>query len=209
MNLAEKSSRRPPLTFTRAVQRPWLQTMEEARRFLTSLTRPTPQRCCEARLFDELDLHLRRDHAFAESLVQHQLRSLAVSVRVTERAVVDPHCDETVGRLDRHVARELHRVVQGVLPVVHRKLDAATQPMRDFTLKLRAEVALDGVAAHRQRQSRLFLPPRAEVDDLVQSLVAVGQLALVDQQAGVVIALYDFVNYLIEWDDAVIEFRRV
>jgi hypothetical protein len=30
---------RPPLTFTRAVRRRWLQTMEEARRFLTSLKR--------------------------------------------------------------------------------------------------------------------------------------------------------------------------
>src|SRR6266511_3340269 len=30
---------RPPLTVTRAVQRPWLQTIEDTRRFLTSLTR--------------------------------------------------------------------------------------------------------------------------------------------------------------------------
>src|SRR5215813_5771124 len=160
-------------------------------------------------LLYKLYLHARWNHAFAETLIQHQLHRLTVSIRVAESAVVDPHLDETISRLDRHVARELHRVVQSVLPVVHRKLNAAAEPTRNFTLKLRAEVALDRVAAHRQRQSGLLLPPRAEVNNLAQTALVIGQLTLVDQQPGVVIASDDLVNDLIEGNDAVIEFRRV
>ena len=51
-----------------------------------------------------------------------------------------------------------------------------------------AEVAADHVAAQRQRQAGLLLPPDAEVDDQVQALVLERELPLVDDQPGVVLA---------------------
>ena len=48
---------------------------------------------------------------------------------------------------------------------------------------VRPEVAADDVAAQRQRQAGLLLPPHAEVDDQVQPLVLEGELPLVDDQA--------------------------
>ena len=51
--------------------------------------------------------------------------------------------------------------------------------------RLGAEVAADDVAAQRQRQPGLLLPPDAQVDDQVQALILKRELAFVDDQPGV------------------------
>ena len=67
--------------------------------------------------------------------------------------------------------------------------------------RLVAQVLADDVAAERQGQAGLLEPPLAEVDDLVQALVAVVELALVDDQAGVDLALGDGREDLVERHD--------
>ena len=51
--------------------------------------------------------------------------------------------------------------------------------------RLAAEVAAEDVAPQRQRQAGLVEPPLAQVDDQHELLPGVGELAFVDDQAGV------------------------
>ena len=52
--------------------------------------------------------------------------------------------------------------------------------------EFRAQVAADHVAPERQRQpTRAVGPPFAQIHDLAQPLVRVGELSFVDQQTGV------------------------
>jgi hypothetical protein len=47
------------------------------------------------------------------------------------------------------------------------------------------EIAADTVAAQRQRQLARFHPPRAQVNNEVQTEFLVGKLTFVDQQPGI------------------------
>ena len=71
----------------------------------------------------------------------------------------------------------------------------------DLVDQVVAQVLADDVAAQGQRQAGLLEPPLAEVDDLVQALVAVVELPLVDDQAGVDLALGDGREDLVERHD--------
>ena len=68
-----------------------------------------------------------------------------------------------------------------------------------------AEVAARDVDPERERQPGLEEPPLAEVDDLVQAVRPVGQLALVDEQPGLGAARRDLVDDLVERHLAVAE----
>ncbi len=48
-----------------------------------------------------------------------------------------------------------------------------------------AQVLADHVAPQRQGEAGLLVPPLAQVDDLVQPVIAVIELSLVDQEAGI------------------------
>ena len=50
----------------------------------------------------------------------------------------------------------------------------------------------------RQGQPRLLLPPLPQVDDQLQPLVAVGELSLVDDQAGIHVAAGHNVEDVVE-----------
>ena len=60
--------------------------------------------------------------------------------------------------------------------------------------------AANGVAAEGQRQAGLLAPPLAEVERFDQAVVAVGELAFVDDEAGVELARDDRGNDLVEGD---------
>ena len=64
-----------------------------------------------------------------------------------------------------------------------------------------AQVLADDVAPQRQGEPGLLEPPLAEVDDLVQALVAVVELPLVDDQPGLDAALGDGRQDLVERHD--------
>ena len=72
-------------------------------------------------------------------------------------------------------------------------------------MALGADVAAGDVSAQRQRQAGLEQPPLAQVDDLLQALGLVRELALVDQQAGIGSAGLDLVEDLVERHRAIAE----
>ena len=61
----------------------------------------------------------------------------------------------------------------------------AAQQAMHVADRLGAKVLADRVGAQGQRQTGLLEPPLAGIDDQLQSLVGVGQLAFVDNQSGV------------------------
>ena len=66
-----------------------------------------------------------------------------------------------------------------------------------------AEVAAHHVAAQRQRQPRLLLPPHAEIDDEVQPLILERQLPLVDDKPRVIFSFLHRLEDLVEGQDFV------
>ena len=62
----------------------------------------------------------------------------------------------------------------------------------------RAQVLAHHVAAERKRQARLAVPPLAEVDDEVQAAIAERELAFVDEETRVDLAIDDRVFDLVE-----------
>ena len=76
------------------------------------------------------------------------------------------------------------------------------QHARDDPHRLGAEVAANDVAAERQRQAAGALePPFAQVHDLLEAVDGVGELALVDEQAGLDAAVHDGLVNLVERHD--------
>ena len=66
--------------------------------------------------------------------------------------------------------------------------------------QLGTQVAAHRVAAQGQGQTRLLLPPGAEIEHLLERVAAVGELALVDDQASVGAALLHLVQDAVEGD---------
>ena len=90
--------------------------------------------------------------------------------------------------------------------MVQRVADALLEQPADLADDRRvAEIAADDVAAQRQRQARLLLPPHAQIDDQVQPLVLKRELAFVDDQPGVEFAGRDRGDDLVERHDFVRE----
>src|SRR5580700_11378034 len=82
--------------------------------------------------------------------------------------------------------------------MLQRVLNAVAQGAVDCGNEFRAESAADRVASQRQRQACHLLPPPAEVDNAVQSGLVIGQLAFVDDQSSLVLALEHLWNDLVE-----------
>src|SRR5581483_5927612 len=124
------------------------------------------------------ELHVDR-HAGARVQLANRLPPL---VAVVARQVVHVHRDELVAARDVHAPAEAERVVERLVAMRERRVDRLPEDVRHLADDAVAEVAPDRVHPERQRQARLEEPPLAEVEALVQPCVAVGQLALVDQQ---------------------------
>ena len=103
------------------------------------------------------------------------------------------------------VAAVLQGVVEGFLTVVEAVLNRLFEEGRHLVHDRLAEVFADGVGPERQRQAGPFQPPFAEVDDQMQSLIAIGQLPFVDDEAGVGFAPFNDVEDLVELMDDVVE----
>ena len=67
--------------------------------------------------------------------------------------------------------------------------------------QLRAERAANGVATQGQRQSGLIAPPLAHVENAVQALAVEGELAFVNDEPGLVLAVEHLGNDLVEGND--------
>src|ERR1019366_756442 len=99
--------------------------------------------------------------------------------------LVDVHPYELVGERRLEIAGELHGVGERLLAVIEGMLNAVAQRIGGDPHGLFAESAANGVAAERQRQIRLLAPPRAKIERFDQTIVAVGQLAFMDDQSSV------------------------
>jgi len=85
--------------------------------------------------------------------------------------------------------------------MVEAVVDALRQQPAETALQIGIEIALDAVAPQRQGQAGLALPPLPEVHDLAQAEVAVGELPLVDDHAGIRLAGLHDVEDLVERHD--------
>jgi hypothetical protein len=82
--------------------------------------------------------------------------------------------------------------------------NAVVEHPRDLRDHLGAEIPPDHIAAERQWQSAGALgPPFAQIDDLLQALVLIRELALVNEQPGGDLAFTDRVLNAIERHDHV------
>src|SRR5688572_9140729 len=140
------------------------------------------------------------DSAF-HTLVQKEADGGASALAVIERPIVDVHADEGVGLSAIETAREAHRVVERVLPVVEAVGDARAQVAGHFFLQLPRHVLPDDVAAEWERKTRLVEPPGAHVGDEVKPFVHVGELALVAQSSRIGLVMDDGSFDLIERND--------
>src|SRR4051794_6048961 len=168
-----------------------------AERITARLTPPT--------LSDELDpngLLVGAERLGAGKKLPHRLAAL---VAVVAGQLVHVHADEAVGQLGVEPAAVLERVLHRLLAVVEPGLDRLAQDVGELEQRVGPKVPPGDVRAERQRQPGLEQPPFAQVDDLLQALVLIGQLSLVDQQARVGAARHDLVDDLVERHLAVAE----
>src|ERR1019366_180920 len=83
-------------------------------------------------------------------------------------------------------------------------LDALTEVLRNAVDNLAPEIALDNIAAERQRQSGSFQPPFSKIKHLMHALFTILQLAFVDEESGFVLSLLNFLEDLVEGHDFVL-----
>src|SRR5437868_8440987 len=95
------------------------------------------------------------------------------------------------------------------LAMVKTVIDACAHNREQVALNGKRDVFAQNVSAQRQWQARLALPPFAEVDDLCESRALVGELALVNDQAGIGFAALHRVEDLVERNYDVLEITQV
>src|SRR5438874_995295 len=156
-------------------------------------------------LADELDLDGLLVGAELLRPAQQLAHRLPAFLAVVAGELVHVHGDEAIGELGVQAAAELERVLHRLVAVVEPGLDRLAQNVRDVEQRARPEVATRDVRAERQRQPGVQQPPLAEVDDLLEPRIGVGQLALVDQQPRVGPAGDDLVHDPVERHLAVAE----
>src|SRR5439155_18568526 len=129
---------------------------------------------------------------------QQLAHRLAAFLAVVAGELVHVHADEAVGELRVQATPVLERMLHRLLAVVEPGLDRLAQDIRDVEQRARPKVATRDVRTERQRQPGVQQPPLAEVDDLLEPRIGIGQLALVDQQPRIGAAGDDLVDDLVE-----------
>src|SRR5436190_13133312 len=155
-------------------------------------------RLTRLRLADELDLDgllVGADRFGSLEQLAHRLPAL---VAVVARELVHVHRHEPVGELCVEPAPELEGVLHRLLAVVQAGLDRLAEDVGEVEKRSGTDVAPSHVRPERQRQPGFEEPPLAEVDDLLQPGVLVGELPLVDEQARVGATRGDLVQDLVE-----------
>ena len=118
-----------------------------------------------------------------------------------EGALVDVHSDEAIGHVGVEIAGELHGVGERFVAVIEGVLDAVAECVGGGEEGLGPEGTTDGITAEWQGQAGLLVPPLAEVEEFDEAIVGVGELALVDDEAGVELSGDDGGDDLVEGDE--------
>src|SRR5216117_1859592 len=135
-----------------------------------------------SRTFYEADLHPLRQQARAVGASEQLTHGLSAGRAVVHRVGVDVHPDEPIDARRVEAAAVGRRVRQGLGAMGEAVLDAGFEIPGDVPHQRLSQVATHHVAAERQRQSRLVVPPFAQVDPQMQVAVGVGELPLVDEE---------------------------
>src|SRR5437870_3547317 len=109
------------------------------------------------------------DDLFLVCLLKQPAHRLLPLAAVVERQVVHVHPDKPVYTLRVEASRKLNRVGGSLLAMIQTVLDAVADILRDPLHNFSPEIALDDVAAERQRQFGLFEPPLSEIDNLMKT----------------------------------------
>ncbi len=72
---------------------------------------------------------------------------------------------------------------------------------------LRTQIAANHIPAHGQRQTRLFMPPFSQIQDLTQTERLVEQLTLVNQESGITLSALYCLDNLVKGDDLILKVR--
>src|SRR5213078_4623507 len=130
----------------------------------------------------EGDLHRPREQARTVGASEQLGYGLSAGRSVVHRVGVDVHPDEPINASLVEAAAVRRRVREGLGAVREAVLNAGLEVAGDVPHQRVSQVATHDVAAERQRQARLVVPPFAEIDPEVQPAVCVRQLALVDEE---------------------------
>ena len=148
--------------------------------------------CASFALVDEVDFGGDGDDAALVAEVKEVADGLSAVGAVVEGALVDVHADKAVGQAGVEVAGKLHGVFEGLFAVIEGVLDAVVDGLGDDAVGIRAQGAADGIAAEGQNQAGGFAPPDTQVQNLVEAAGRVGELAFVDDEAGIEVAGENF-----------------
>src|SRR6266568_826825 len=130
----------------------------------------------------EGDLHRPREQARTVGASEQLGYGLSAGRSVVHRVGVDVHPDEPINASLVEAAAVRRRVREGLGPMREAVLNAGLEVAGDVPHQRVSQVATHDVAAERQRQARLVIPPFAEIDPEVQPAVRVRQLPLVDEE---------------------------
>ena len=116
---------------------------------------------------------------------QQSAHRLAAARAEIERPIVHVHADEPVGLGAIQIAAILQSVVERFVAMLQAVRDAFLEQPVDVANGLGAQILAERVGAQRQRQAGFVVPPLAQIDDQLQTAIAVGQLPFVDDQPGI------------------------
>src|ERR1017187_9846963 len=99
--------------------------------------------------------------------------------------MIHVHSHEFLGQTGFQIARELQGVIQRFFVVIEGVLDALTHQPATFALYVFGKRSQQYVASQGQRKIVGVLPPAAQIENVLKAAAAVGQLALMDDEASV------------------------
>src|SRR3989442_776015 len=131
--------------------------------------------------FHQGAVHPLRQQARPAGACEQLGHCLSADRAVVHGVCVDVHPDELVDAGWVETAAVRRRVCEGLVAVGEAVLNAGLEIACDVAHQRVSQVAAHDVAAKRQRQARLVVPPFAEIDPEVQPTVGEGELPLVNE----------------------------
>src|SRR2546425_2621005 len=142
------------------------------------------------------------------SHVEQTAHGFAAIRPIVESTLVHIHTYKFVGELGVEVASELHGIGQSLITVVERVSDTLPQSNRNPGHHLRPETSAYCISSQRQRQAGHSQPPLAQIYNAMQPALVVGQLAFMNDEACVVLALQHLRDDLVERHHIGLDARR-
>src|SRR5687767_10450621 len=127
----------------------------------------------------------------------------AAEITVIERVVVDVHADELVRERFVHSPGERHGVSDAGGAVFESVANAFPEDDVDCGTISGGDVFANDISDERERETGFGFPPCTEVENKLEAVTRVGELAFVDDQADVGVTVGDELEDFIERNDGV------